>query len=159
MSFEPYNQQLRESSKPGLLSRIATLAFKGCLIYTIVSLVAFVIIVIVLAKSCESESEEKSTYNNPSLEKLISYIEESGSMDDAEAQEYRDAKADEQSGSMNDAEAQEYREAKANEKTNEDSKVVKTVEEAKQTIVIDLDELGVDKETQDAVVDVLNSYL
>ncbi len=139
MSFEPYNPQLRESSKPGLLSRIATLAFKGCLIYTIVSLIAFVIIVVVLAKSCESESEEKATYNNPSLEKLISYIEESGSKDDNEMQEYR--------------------EAKANEKTNEDSKVIETVEEAKQTIVIDLDELRVDKETQDAVVDVLNSYL
>lgn len=139
MSFEPYNPQLRESSKPGLLSRLAAFAFKGCLIYTTVSLIAGVIIVIVLAKSCESESEEKSTYNNPSLEKLISYIEESGSMDDAEVQEYR--------------------EVKANEKTNEDSKVVETVEEAKQTIVIDLDELGVDKETQDAVVDVLNSYL
>lgn len=139
MSFEPYNPQLRESSKPGLLSRIATLAFKGCLIYTIVSLIAFVIIVIVLAKSCESEPEEKATYNNPSLEKLISYIEQSGSMDDKEVQEYR--------------------EAKANEKTNEGSKVEETVEEAKQTIVIDLDELRVDKETQDAVVDVLNSYL
>ena len=139
MSFEPYNPQLRESSKPGLLSRIATLAFKGCLIYTIVSLIAFVIIVIVLAKSCESEPEEKATYNNPSLEKLISYIEQSGSMDDKEVQESR--------------------EAKANEKTNEGSKVEETVEEAKQTIVIDLDELRVDKETQDAVVDVLNSYL
>jgi hypothetical protein len=143
MSFEPYNPQLRESSKPGLLSRIATLAFKGCLIDAIVLLIAFVIgiviIAIVLPKSCESESEEKATYNNPSLEKLISYIEQSGSRDDAEVQEYR--------------------EAKDNEKTNEDSKVVETVEETKQTIVIDLDELGVDKETQDAVVDVLNSYL
>lgn len=159
MSFEPYNPQLRESSKPGLLSRIATLAFKGCLIYTIVSLIAFVVIVIVLAKSCESEPEEKATYNNPSLEKLISYIEQSGSMDDDEVQEYIEAKANEKSGSMDDAEVQEYREAKADEQTNEDSKVVETVEEAKQTIVIDLDELGIDKETQDAVVDVLNSYL
>jgi hypothetical protein len=115
------------------------MVFKGCLVWLVVSAITIVIVVLILAKSCESESEEKSTYNNPSLEKLISYIEESGSMDDAEVQEYR--------------------EDKANEKTNEDSKVVETVEETKQTIVIDLDELGVDKETQDAVVDVLNSYL
>ena len=80
-------------------------------------------------------------------------------MDDDEVQEYIEAKANEKSGSMDDAEVQEYREAKADEQTNEDSKVVETVEEAKQTIVIDLDELGIDKETQDAVVDVLNSYL
>ena len=139
MKSEQSNEVQNGNENSSLLSRIVTMVFKGCLVWLVVSAITIVIVVLILAKSCESESEEKSTYNNPSLEKLISYIEESGSMDDAEVQEYR--------------------EDKANEKTNEDSKVVETVEEAKQTIVIDLDELGVDKETQDKVNDLLKSYI
>ena len=139
MKSEQSNEVQNGNENSSLLSRIVTMVFKGCLVWLVVSAITIVIVVLILAKSCESESEEKATYNNPSLEKLISYIEQSGSRDDDEVEEYR--------------------EAKANEKTNEDSKVVETVEEAKQTIVIDLDELGVDKETQDKVNDLLKSYI